>query len=284
MATVKATPKTPAQPVQDVVETPQTAPVQATPLATINNASTALALPDDLAAELAAFAKEAAASERPSISKISLQAGQITYAGNPVPGNSLDVVVLSAAYRNVFYAGRFDSRNVVNPNCFSLSDKEDGMAPDAIVHEPEGEDCASCPKGQWKSDPNGGNGKACKQSRRLIIMPADAVGDVEAIRTGELAMLDLPVTSQKGYANLVNTLAADGTPPWAAVINIATVPDAKTQFKVVMTPISKITHVDSIRAIRARLTDAMRIALTPYDETATKESANKPAPAANKKF
>jgi hypothetical protein len=197
----------------------------------------------------------------------------------------LDVVILSAAYRNVYYAGRFDPNNIVNPNCFSLSDDEHGMLPHPNVEEPEGEACTGCPRGEWGSDPNGGKGKACKQSRRLLLLPADAIDDPEKLATAELAMMDLPVTSQKAYSNLVNTLAAGPkVPVWATIVNITTVPDAKSQFKVVLTPVSVIQDMAAIKAIQARLPEALRISLTPYDETSTSNSAVQMAQKANKKF
>jgi hypothetical protein len=98
-------------------------------------------------------------------------------------------------------------------------------------------------------------------------------------------MMDLPVTSQKSYSNLVNTLAAGPkVPVWATIVNITTVPDAKSQFKVVMTPVSVIQDMAAIRAIQARLPEALRISLTPYDETSTSNSAVQMANKANKKF
>jgi hypothetical protein len=246
-----------------------------------------LALPADLAAELAGYAVDAAAKERPSVSKISLKSGVISYGGNPVAGNNLDVIIIAAAYKNTLYKGRYDPNNITNPNCFAVSADGVNMAPHENVMEPEAELCNGCPNSEWGSDPGGGRGKACKEGRRLILLPANALNDIEAIRTGEMAILDMPVTSVKNWSNLVNQLAA-GAPPrpsWSVVINVKTVPDAKSQFKVILTPVQEINDVAAIQAIKARMNDALRIALTPYDETATAaDAAAAPAPKANRKF
>jgi len=289
MATAKPTapkgkpPATPQETPQMAPQTAQTALV-ATTLATV--AQNAVALPADLAAELASYAKDAAAKERPSVSKISLKSGVISYGGSPVAGNNLDVIIIAAAYKNILYKGRYDPNNITNPNCFAVSADGVDMAPHENVQEPENDTCNGCPNGEWGSDPGGGRGKACKEGRRLILLPANALDDIEAIRTGEMAILDMPVTSVKNWSNLVNQLGATGRPSWSVVVNVKTVPDAKSQFKVILTPVQEINDVAAIQAIKGRMNDALRIALTPYDETASAAdaAAAAPAPKANRKF
>ena len=225
-------------------------------------------------AALAQQAKDAAAKERPSISKISLKAGVISYGGNAVKDNRLDVVVLAAVYRNTFYAGRYDANNIVNPDCFSLSETDEDMVPANAVHKPEHPTCAGCPRAEWGSDLNGGRGKACKQTRRLVLLPASALENPEAVLTGEMAMLDIPVTSVKNYANYVNVLAASiGLPPHAAVTEISAKPDAKTQFKVEFKGIRAVPSDALLDAIEKRQPDATRIGLLGYESSNDGEEA-----------
>ncbi len=282
-------PKTPTKPAAKAAQAAQKAPVSAaraapapTPANIAVRSSGALALPADLLAELGAHAKEAAAKERPSISRISLKSGVMQYQQQPLPGNNLDVIIIGGAYRNVFYAGRYDPDNIVNPNCFALADESEGMqahdnVPDANV--PADEDgaaretpraCAGCAMGAWNSDPNGGRGKACKQTRRLVLLPAsvlDEEGDVvDNILKSEMALLDIPVTSVKNYGNLVNSLAATiGLPVWAVKTNISVTPDARTQFKVNFTPLEPAGGEEVIRALMKRRDEALRISLQPFD-------------------
>lgn len=240
----------------------------------VEQRSNTLALPKDLMAELAASAKDAAAEERPSISKLSTAGGVLKYQGNPVPGNSLDVVILAAPYRNVYYAGQYNPNDIKNPECFALSANDEAMVPHENVTSPVHPSCTGCPYDQWKSDPRGGRGKACKQSRRLVIIPAASCESAEAVLKAEMALLDMPVTSAKHYANYVNSLSASvQVPPWAAVANVSVVPDAKTQFKVNITPIRVAGGEEVIRALKRRVDDALRIGLTPYDETSSANSA-----------
>jgi hypothetical protein len=237
----------------------------------------AIALPEDLRAELAREAKDAAAEERPSISKLSTAGGMLRYGGNQVPNNSLDVIILAAVHRNVYYEGRYNPNDIKNPNCFSLSDSGDDMTPHENVTAPMNPTCKGCKFDEWKSDPNGGKGKACKQSRRLIIIPAGAAESVEAVQKAEMAILDLPVTSAKNYANFVNGLNATAqVPPWAAVANVTVVPDPKTQFSVKLTPLRIAGDGDVLKALKKRVDDAIRIGLTPYDETSETNSAVTP--------
>lgn len=269
-------------------ETPATAPAAPTTPVAPQGGATPLALPTGLLAELAEEAKADAARERPAISKISLKGGVMSYGGTPMPGNKVECVIVAAAFRNSYYAGRYDANNIVNPNCFSLSQSDEGMAPHENVSEPEAEVCKGCPRDEWGSDPNGGRGKACKQGRRLVIIPANALDDgADKVLTAELALLDLPVTSVKNYSQFVNTLAVSaGVPAWVAVCQISVVPDAKSQFKVLFQAMRIIPTMDLLDAVKSRRNEGLRVALQPYEDTATKESAASSASSGgkNKKF
>lgn len=251
------------------------------------------ALSNEFLAELALEAKDAAAAERPAVSKLGTAGGILRYGGDAVAGNNMDVVILYASYRNVWYSGAYQRDNIKNPDCFSLSETDEGMVPDPVVEDPPHATCDGCPKNAWKSDqkPDGtfGKGKACKESRRMVMMPAAALESVDGVKSAELAILDLPVTSAKNYGGLVNTVAATvGVPLWACVVNVKVQP-SKNQFEVVMTPLRVAPSKEIILALKARVEDAKRIALAPYDETNSANSAAVTAQrereaAASKKF
>lgn len=245
-------------------------------------------MPADLQEELAEAAKDAAAKERPSVSKLSLKSGVMQFQGLAVPGNKIDAVILAYSYRNAYYANPYDPNNIVNPNCFAIQESDEDMRPHENVSEPENETCNGCPRNEWGSDPRvGSRGKACKEGRRLILVPKDALADPEAMAKAEFAVVDVPVTSVKNFGNYVNQLsAAVQRPMWAVITQLSVVPDAKTQFKLIFTPIEAINDVEIIQAIRARIPDAMRVALIPYDESylAGEKEAPAPAPAKAAKF
>lgn len=243
-----------------------------------------LALPADLMAELAKDAKDAAAKERPAIGRISLKSGQMTYAGQPIKDNKMEAVALFASFRNVFYAGRYDPNNIVNPNCFAISEDDEDMAPHANVSEPVHPTCEGCKYNEWGSDPGGGRGKACKQTRRLVLLPGQAVDlGPDAIKTAELAVMDIPVTSVRNYSGFVNSLAASANvPPYAAVVEISVVPDAKTQFKVKFNPLRVVPSKEHVTALKGRMDTARQISMDPYEETAKAGDEAEPAAAPKK--
>lgn len=301
----------PAAPTQKAaLLTPQKAPVSRAapaqapaPVPAVRSAQD-LALPADLMAELGAHAKEAAAKERPSVSRISLKSGVMNIGGDAVPGNNMDVIIVGGAFRNVLYLGQYDPNNIVNPNCFALADEEEELqahenVPDDAV--PGDSDktarehpraCTGCMYNEWGSDLRGGRGKQCKQTRRLIVMPANVLDEedpVEAIVKSEMAILDIPVTSVKNYSNLVNSLSATlGLPVWAVITNVLVTPHPKKQFEVTFTPLQPAGGADIIRALQKRREEAMRLALVPYDGVGGEMDPNagkaEPAKPMNNKF
>lgn len=269
MATTKPAAKATARLLKAPQE-PTLPPTVAQVPATIAHASTAVALPAELAAELAAEATDAAAKERPSVSKLSLKSGVMAYMGNPVKDNAMNCIILVGAHWNRYYAGKYDPNNIVNPSCFAIAGGEDEpMAPHENVAEPVNPTCRGCPNLEWGSNPNSpsGRGKACSESRRLAIIPEDALVSPEAVMKAELAVIDMPVTSVREYSNYVNSLSiAIKRPMYGVVTRISVVPDMKTQFKVNFTPIRLIDDANLIRALRERRIEAMRAATIPYDE------------------
>ena len=233
----------------------------------------ALTLPSDLMAELMASAKQAAAKERPQVGRISLKSGIMSFEKAPVPDNKMDVVIIGGAYRNTLYKGAYDPDVIVNPDCYALSDEEEGMKPHENVAHPEHPTCKGCRMNEWESvqliNPKSkSRGKACKQGRRLILLPANQVTSEDETIKAEMAIVDIPVTSVKYYSSLVNVLASTiNLPVWAVVVTMQCRPHIKNQFEVVFTPMRPIQDEKIIRALMKRRDEAMRIALTPFEGT-----------------
>lgn len=179
---------------------------------------------------LAAMAKKATAIEKPTTSNIGTRAGILTYNGTPVPDNKLSVIVIASTHANLYYEGAYDEKNPTNPVCYAYSEDGENMRPHPKSSKPQHEDCATCPWNAWESDPNGGRGKACKNSRRLALIPADTTA--EDLKTAEIATLQLPVTSVKVWAQYVNKLSTlFARPPLGVYTTIGSVPDRETTFK-----------------------------------------------------
>ena len=224
--------------------------------------------------KMAAAAAQASAVERPALSRISMRAGVLRYMDTEVPGNQLDCVVVASAIEQVYYDQPFEAERVVSPACFALADAgtpDDALVPHPAVLEPQAAKCSECPQFEWGS--GRGRGKACSTRRRLALIPADALNDKGKIGEAEVAMLSVPVTSVKHWANYVNKVAASAQrPPWCVVTRIAPQPDPKTQFKVTFEMLSAI-DVAFLSEVEKLIDVGSTALMTPYDMAATSEPA-----------
>lgn len=94
------------------------------------------------------------------------------------------------------------------PDCSSLDGKF-GIN----VHTGEKRPCSSCPMNQWGSDPEGGNGKACKNMHRVYIL-----------REGEAipVLLTLPPTSLKNLSDyLAKRVVSKGRRSYGVITKVA---------------------------------------------------------------
>jgi len=218
--------------------------------------------------ELANQARNAALLERPTGGAISLLGGMMSWQGNPIPGNRLKCVVLDAVFENRWYNTPYNPNVPANPVCFALSRSEEELEPHEEAEQPQGGPegkCETCPKNAWGSDPRpGSRGKACSQTRRLIIMPDNALENEESIIKAEMALMKLPVTSVRYWAAYVNQLAATvKRPTYGVVSEIYTEPHPKHQFHVHFTMVKPISN-DLIGALRKKIVMAENYLLAPY--------------------
>lgn len=216
--------------------------------------------------ELARHAKEVAALERPSVAQIGLRAGVMMYQGQAIPGNKLDCIIVAFATEHRYDTEAFDPNNIKPPTCFSLSLTGDGMVPSDKSPELQAETCDECPHSKWQANPKrpGKNFKACKERRRLALLPADVIRSGN-FKTAELAVLSVSVTSVKNWASYVNRLVAEfGRPPWAMVSEISVTPNPHTQFQINFNAKNPIEE-QYLTDIYNRITAAQDQLLVPYD-------------------
>jgi hypothetical protein len=91
--------------------------------------------------------------------------------GRTSPG-PLSAVILDFITLNNWYEGIYNPQQRANPACFALGKDLDALKPSENSAKPQGADCASCPRNQWGTG-QGGRGKACKNQRRLLLVPGD---------------------------------------------------------------------------------------------------------------
>ncbi len=213
--------------------------------------------------ELAKFAQAAAAVEAPAVSYLNFRNGILKYQDTPIPGNALNVVVVAQVFENAYYEGRFDPTAPANPVCFAIAEVEEELEPDENATKKQHSSCEGCPKLEWGSSPTGA-GKACKQIRRLAVIPATDLETPEKIAKAEVAIAKLPVTSVKNWSNYVNSLASTvRRPPFAVITQLKVEPDPKTQFKVKFNHMTNLSE-EASKAVYARRDEVAKMLTVPY--------------------
>jgi len=214
---------------------------------------------------LAKLAKKATAVERPTTSSINCKSGVLTYNKEPVPDNKLDCIIIASTHSNLYYDQKWDADNPVNPVCYAYSEDGENMKPHPKADKPQAESCDKCPMNQWNSDPEGGRGKACKNARRLALIPAGTT--VADLPTAEIATLQLPVTSVQNWSMYVNKLSTlYNRPPLGVITTISSKPDVKTQFKLTFnTEPNKMVGNDLIAGVFKKAEEAMTLIERVYE-------------------
>jgi hypothetical protein len=217
------------------------------------------------AEQLAAMAIETAAAEVVTGKFISFRSGQMTYQDAPVPNNELPVVIIDSIFENHLYAEAYDPNNISSPICFAFGRTEAEMKPHEKSKVPQAPTCAECKNLQWGSDPKGGRGKACKQIRRLAMIPADALKTPDKLPTAPIAFARIPVMSVTSWGGYVQQVAAQKLPPLAVVTKMYLKPDPKSQFKVYFEMMARITDGDLLSKLVDLSNNAKKTIDFPYE-------------------
>ncbi len=240
--------------------------------------------------ELARQAEAAAAVEASTAtgSFFSLKGGTLSINDSPVPNNEMAVIILDSILENVYYGSDYDPDAMSPPKCFAFGRDEKTMKPHVIPIESghaQAEQCQGCEWNEYGSADRG-RGKACRNTRRLAMIPAgtfDERGKLEpfeddSFETAQISFMKLPVTSVRGYAAFVKQIAgALKRPPLGVFTRVSVVDDPDTQFKVVFEPLSTVP--DEIMAtIMQRAEEARGSIEQPYQAYDEEEVASrKPA-------
>jgi hypothetical protein len=134
------------------------------------------------------------------------------------PRNSIEVVILKASghVSKIWYENGYVEGSTAAPDCFSTN----GVTPDPSSKKRQGNACATCPMNQWGSriTPAGKQGKACADSKRLAITPAD---DIKNEAFGGPLLLRVPAASLRDLANFGEKMQGLGYPYYAIKTRIA---------------------------------------------------------------
>jgi len=228
--------------------------------------------------ELAKLAADASETEYGGGSFISTQAGQLSINGEDVKDNKLNVVIVDYIYENIYYGEKFNPKVKKPPLCFALNREQDQLAPHPESLKPQAPDCAHCPQNVFGSDPEG-DGKACKNIRRLGLISSDITPD--AVPGTEVLYLKTPVTSTKAWGIYVKTLnSMFSRPPFGVVTQISTVPHKQHQYHLTFTPIGLLEDA-MLEPVMEKRDVVMDSIAFPYQKPAEAEA---PAAPDSKKF
>lgn len=248
---------------------------------------TDVALPSDWQAALAQEAKDETAQEQTDMQAFSLRAGVLSYNGQPMPGNKMNVIVVASAFEKAMFISKFDPNNITPPLCFALSPDGEEMQPHDNSFKKQGSPegmCLGCPQLEWGSDENSpsGRGKMCKETRRLALLPEDALKD--GVEKANSAMLRIPVTSVANWAAYVHLLAATvKRPPYSVITEIHVVPDPKKQFQVMFTVVGSINDTKILSAIQGMRERVQKTVMNPYAMMTQEQYDEATAPVVPKK-
>jgi len=159
--------------------------------------------------------------EPPSGYMISTKGKVFTLPDGSSSDGPLICVVLDWVTANSYFEGIYNPKDPQPPACFAIADKPAEAAPSKHAPKPQHSSCCgdadtpTCPKNEWRSDPGGGAGKACKNTRRLLIVPHDATEKTQPW------IISVSPTGLKHFDKYVNMLADVGTHPLEVVTEIS---------------------------------------------------------------
>lgn len=246
--------------------------------------------------ELAKYAAESAKMEANvgGGQFFSVKSGVLSWQDNPMPNNEMGVIIVDSIMENAYYDGEYDPSNPQPPLCFAFGRSEDELVPHERVVEAgnaQSDACEGCQFNEFGSADKG-RGKACKNTRRLALLPAgkfdkhgefELFDDTEHFESTEVGFMKLPVTSIKGYATFVKQVAATlKRPPFGIVTKIKVVPDPNSQFKVIFEAIGNVP--DELMSIILKRHEDIRTTIDfPYDLPSEEEVKPKGKSQAGKK-
>ena len=153
---------------------------------------------------------------QPSGNRISLTKKQTFKlpSGVEIPA-PLEAIILDFVSLNLYYETGYDPNNITPPVCAAVGTDVATMAPFADAFDKQCDTCAACPMNQWGSDPKGGKGKACSNTRLLALLPTDAD------ESSPIWTVRVSATGLKSFDGYVSSVARSfGAPPIVVVTEI----------------------------------------------------------------
>lgn len=130
---------------------------------------------------------------------------------------SFEGVIVDFVTTHAFYPGKYDAKNIVPPACYAVGTNPLKMVPTKNSPQLQADTCQECPNNEFGSS---GDGKACKNGRKLAILPPDADKDTP------VWILGVSPTALKGFDSYVRSVASVfGMPPVGVVTKFSLDPN-----------------------------------------------------------
>lgn len=197
---------------------------------------------------------------------------KLTRNGQEIPNNEMAVIIVGSLIENALYEGPYDPKNPRSPSCYAFGTDEDTIAPHEAVENPQADTCAVCPMNVYGSAQTG-NGKACKNGRRLYLVSAGnfnedgelELAETSEIEAGDIGILKIPPTALKDYAQYIKSLKGTmGRPPWAVITRVWIAPDPNKQIAYGFEHITTIDEQEMLQAARKLYLAQLEEAHPPY--------------------
>jgi len=215
--------------------------------------TTALASIQEQIAQQLARQNEAAQSLRSGGSYIGFKNAQLKVDGISIPANQLEVRVLAVLSERSWYSKNFDADVVQIPDCYALDDTK----PHEYSASPQAATCAECLHNKWGSAKQG-KGKACRESARVIVVPANV-----PLASAQMYTAKVPITSLSTVTSFTSRCGQANKLMGEFVTKLSVVEDNKSFFKVHLTPIEVTQEMDMPALLKAQ-NAAYNLASTPY--------------------
>lgn len=211
--------------------------------------------------------------------------------GDDLEFPELCIIIMGAAFENTYYDTAYSPDRVEPPKCFAIGEREDQMAPhdatqDSDYFRPQADTCALCEHNKF---PKAGEvkRKACRNGRRLIVLPAGMYkkrprsrdldlemflgenqdDNREYIQSGDLFSLKVPPSSLRAYKDVVHQMREQhGRPPHGMVVRAFTEPLRNGGHGLYFEALGKVPDYLHPEVTARRKADVADMLLRPYSE------------------
>ena len=218
-------------------------------------------------------AEESERTPAGSGNKITLRKnGQFSFQGADL-GDSIDVVLVDHVALKTYYDTDYDEDNPTPPACFALKPSAKNIAPHPDSPDVQAETCSECWANEWASGRR--RGKACADKNRCALLHVDDL-------TGDLAMLEVPVTSGAAFNMYIKGLNEAADMPSYSVVTRLTMDEHADYQKLIFEMVEQLPP-DLLGEVMSKRKQSREMLMTPYDVTGYEETKGKKKKAKKKK-